>query len=50
MYVCALCVRYPQRSEKDILSPLELELHMVVNYCVGAGTQSWILQKSSHGS
>ena len=28
---------YPQRSEDDI-GPLDLELQVVLSYCVGAGT------------
>lgn len=42
-YVCAPCVYSALRGQKRTLGPVELELHLVVSHCVGAGIQTWVL-------
>lgn len=37
MYVCHVCA-WCLQSRRGVLGPLELELQMVVRYCVGAWT------------
>lgn len=48
-YKYTICIQYPQRSEKGDRSPdsLELELRTAVSPHVGAGSQTWVLSKSS---
>lgn len=40
----SLCVRMPSRLD-EVLHALELEIQMVVNHHVGAGTQTQVLSK-----
>ena len=48
LYVCTLYVRLvAPGDQKRVLSPLELELQMIVNCHVGAGIQIQVLWKSS---
>lgn len=37
----------PEKSQKRVLGPLELELWMVVNFIMGSENQTWVLCKSS---
>lgn len=43
MCVCLL----PTEARKGCWDPLELELQMVVSYCVGAENQNCVLRKNS---
>ena len=47
MYVCVphKCLAAPG-GQKKALVPLELELEMIVNCCVGAGNQIWVFCKN----
>lgn len=40
-----MCAQYP--SEKAALELLELDLKTVLSHHVGAGNQTWVLQKNS---
>lgn len=37
VYMCTTCVPVAQGGKTKVLGPMDLELHMVVSYPVGAG-------------
>lgn len=43
VYLCTMCMPDTHRGQKRVSNPLELELWMVVNHHVGAGSQACIL-------
>jgi hypothetical protein len=45
--MCTMYVFGAHGSQKRALEPLKLELWMVVDHCVGAGNQTWVLCKSN---
>lgn len=47
MCLCTTHVLNACRGQKRILDPLELELWMLVNLCVGTGIQTRVLCKSN---
>lgn len=45
--LCIICMPCALGSQRVMVNPLDLELQMVVSYCVGAGTWTLVLWKSS---
>lgn len=48
MYLYVSCSHWcPQRSEEEVLSPLAVELQMVLSFYVGAGNKSGKSQRET---